>query len=64
MNLIKDPNFNKKVFDKKVKDHMNCGYTKCLAEWKVLNDYNTNFFNKLFGRKLKRTKTDKNGYYC
>jgi len=60
----KDPNFNKEVFEKKVQQHISCGYDKKLAEWKVMQDYNTNFFNKLFDRKLKNTKTDKNGYYC
>lgn len=58
----KDPNFKPEVFEKKVQQHIKCGYTRELAIWKVLGDYNRLFF-KFCGIKPNRKKTDENGYY-
>lgn len=58
----KNPNFNKEIFEKKVASHIKCGYTKELAEWKVLNDFNGSFFTSL-GIKPKKKKTDIEGYF-
>lgn len=58
----KNPNFNKEIFERKVSSHMVCGYTKELAEWKVLNDFNSNFFG-FFGIKPNKKKTDIEGYF-
>ena len=43
----KNPNFKKKVFEKKIAQHIKCGYTRELAEWKVLGDFNKLFFKLL-----------------
>ena len=59
---VKDPNFKPEVFEKKVQQHIQCGYTKELAEWKVLGDYNRLFF-KGFGTKPNKRKTNAQGYY-
>ncbi len=56
MTLV-DPNFNKKVFERKVELHIKCGYTKDLAECKVLMDY-----NGYMGMKNKK-KVDKEGNF-
>lgn len=52
-------NFKKEVFLKKVQSHIECGYTKELAEFKVLGDFNRLFFK---GFENKR-KTNKEGYF-
>ena len=54
----KNPLFKKGVFDKKVAAHIKCGYTKELAEWKVLND-----FNNYLGPKYNKCSTNSNGYF-
>ena len=59
--MEKDKNFKKEVFDKKVANHIKCGYTKELAEWKVLGDYNGRF-NESIGGKPRKNKTDVNGF--
>lgn len=59
----RDPNFKKLVFDKKVQQHISCGYTKELAEWKVLEDYN-GMFNESIGGRRRRKRTNAEGYYC
>lgn len=59
---MKDKNFKKEVFDRKVKQHIEAGYTQELAEWKVLGDYNR-LFSKCFGRKPNKIKTDINGNF-
>ena len=58
----KNPNFKKEVFEKKVAQHIKCGYTRELAEWKVLGDFNRLFF-KAFGTKPNKRQTDAEGYY-
>ncbi len=58
----RNPNFKKEVFEKKVQQHIKCGYTKELAEWKVLGDFNRLFF-KAFGTKPNKRQTDIEGYY-
>ena len=55
-------NFKKEVFEKKVQQHIKCGYTRELAEWKVLGDFNRLFF-KAFGTKPNKRQTDIEGYY-
>jgi hypothetical protein len=55
-------NFKMETFKKKVKQHIECGYTKELAEWKVLGDFNRLFF-KAFGTKPNKRQTDAEGYY-
>lgn len=57
-----NPNFKVEVFKKKVEQHIKCGYTKELAEWKVLGDFNRLFF-KAFGTKPNKRQTDAEGYY-
>lgn len=57
-----NPNFKIKIFKKKVDQHIGCGYTKELAEWKVLADFNRLFF-KAFGTKPNKRQTDAEGYY-
>lgn len=57
-----NPNFKVEVFKKKVEQHIRCGYTKELAEWKVLGDFNRLFF-KAFGIKPNKKQTDSEGYY-
>ncbi len=58
----RNPNFKKDVFEKKVQQHIKCGYTRELAEWKVLGDFNNLFF-KSFGNKPNKRQTDIEGYY-
>ena len=58
----RNPNFKKDVFEKKVQQHIKCGYTRELAEWKVLGDFNNLFF-KAFGNKPNKRQTDIEGYY-
>lgn len=58
----RNPNFKKSVFEKKVQQHIKCGYSRELAEWKVLGDFNNLFF-KSFGNKPNKRKTDVEGYY-
>lgn len=58
----KNSNFKKEIFEKKVAQHIKCGYTKELAEWKVLGDFNR-LFLKAFGTKPNKRKTDIEGYY-
>jgi hypothetical protein len=58
----KNPNFKKEVFEKKVQQHIKCGYTKELAEWKVLGDFNRLFF-KAFGTRPNKRQIDIEGYY-
>lgn len=58
----KNPNFKKEVFEKKVAQHIKCGYTRELAEWKVLGDFNRLFF-KFMGVKPNNRQTDAEGYY-
>lgn len=60
--MEKDPNFKKEVFEKKVAIHIKCGYTRELAVWKVLGDYNREFFG-FIGVKPNKRKTDENGYF-
>jgi hypothetical protein len=50
------------TFKKKVEQHIKCGYTKELAEWKVLGDFNR-LFLKAFGTKPNKKQTDAEGYY-
>ena len=57
-----NPNFKMETFKKKVEQHIKCGYTKELAEWKVLGDFNRLFF-KAFGTKPNKRQTDSQGYY-
>lgn len=57
-----DPNFKKEVFDRKVQIHINCGYTKEMAEQKVLLDYN-GLFNEAMGAKPRKRQTGADGYY-
>lgn len=57
-----NPNFKMETFKKKVEQHIKCGYTKELAEWKVLGDFNRLFF-KAFGTKPNKKQTDAEGYY-
>lgn len=58
----KNPNFKKEVFEKKIAQHIKCGYTRELAEWKVLGDFNRLFF-KFMGIKQNKRLTDSEGYY-
>ena len=58
----KNPNFKKEIFEKKVAQHIKCGYTRELAEWKVLGDFNRLFF-KFMGVKPNKRQTDAEGYY-
>jgi len=60
--LTKNPNFKKEVFEKKIAQHIKCGYSKELAEWKVLGDFNRTFF-KAFGTKPNKKQTDIEGNY-
>jgi hypothetical protein len=55
-------NFKVEIFKKKVEQHIKCGYTKELAERKVLGDFNRLFF-KAFGTKPNKRQTDSEGYY-
>jgi phosphatidate phosphatase APP1 len=57
-----NPNFKMETFKKKVEQHIKCGYTKELAEWKVLGDFNR-LFLKAFGTKPNKKQTDAEGYY-
>jgi hypothetical protein len=57
-----DPNFKKEVFDRKVQIHINCGYTKEMAEKKVLWDYN-GLFNEAMGGRPRKRQTGADGYY-
>jgi hypothetical protein len=57
-----NPNFKKEVFKKKIAQHIKCGYTRELAEWKVLGDFNRLFF-KFMGVKQNKRLTDSQGYY-
>lgn len=57
-----NPNFKVEIFKKKVEQHIKCGYTKELAEWKVLGDFNRLFF-KAFGTKPNKRQTVAEGYY-
>jgi phosphatidate phosphatase APP1 len=57
-----NPNFKMETFKKKVELHIKCGYSKELAEWKVLGDFNRLFF-KSFGTKPNKRQTDSEGYY-
>lgn len=61
-NREKNYNFSKDVFNKKVKQHLDCGYTLELAESKVLGDFNREFF-KFMGLSPNKRKTDKEGFY-
>jgi hypothetical protein len=58
----KNLNFKKEVFEKKIAQHIKCGYTRELAEWKVLGDFNRLFF-KFMGIKQNKRLTDSEGYY-
>lgn len=57
-----DHSFKKEVFDRKVQIHIKCGYTKEMAEKKVLWDYN-GLFNEVMGGKPRKRKTGADGYY-
>lgn len=59
---VKNPNFKQEVFEKKILGHIKCGYTRELAEWKVLGDFNRAFFN-FMGIKPNKQQTDSEGYY-
>lgn len=58
----KNPNFKKEIFEKKIAQHIKCGYTREFAEWKVLGDFNRLFF-KFIGVKPNKRLTDVEGYY-
>jgi len=60
--MDKNPNFKKDVFEKKVEQHIKCGYSREIAEWKVLGDFNRRFFS-LMGVKPNKRQTDKDGNY-
>lgn len=62
MEVEKNPNFKKEVFDKKVQSHIEGGYSLELAEWKVLGDFNRQFFS-FIGSKPNKRQTDKEGNY-
>lgn len=66
-NRERNPNFKKEVFEKKVEQHIKCGYTKELAEWKVLGDFNGLFLKHLVLSLIKNKQTLKaiiyNGRY-
>lgn len=58
----KNPNFKKEVFEKKVSDYIESGYTRELAEWQVLGDFNNKFLGFL-GKKPNKRLTDSEGFY-
>jgi len=58
----KDPNFKKDVFEKKVKNFIECGHTRENAISIVLGNYNRTYFS-FIGIKPNKRKTDENGYF-
>lgn len=60
-----NPNFKKDVFQRKIDNHLKCGYPLPLATWKVLKDFNNDFFGfpNDIGLKPNKLKTDINGNY-
>lgn len=60
--MAKDKNFKKSVFDNKVKQHIDFGYSKDMAEFKVSHDYNIRL-DKSGNWETRKNPTDKDGNF-